>query len=769
MRREEKKQSIKFKAKAVIYANETGFKIIAGTAFDVDTDARLCNCSIKGQMIDVEEQDEVFAVGYWDEHPKYGVGFKTDAYVKIIPQDKKSILNYLKNGNIDGISKKRAKQIVDKFGDNTFDVLVYQTHLLKNIRGIGKKSIEKIQKSAKKKLERQNMLTTIMAYIQGFGISPAYASRIYERYGLESISVIKKNPYQLAEDVNGIGFLKADEIALKNGIAKNSPMRIESAIKYTLKQMNNEGHVFGYIDDVKKQCRDMLAVDISYVEKAIDSLIKKKKIICEDEALYTIPLYKAEVNSAKKIIELLMNDTRKINVSKKDIQSFGESLANPIDYAEEQIEAIMTACKSNVFILTGGPGTGKTTTVNGIIQMLKKHGMKVICAAPTGKASKRMKETTGEEAQTIHRTLEVKSEGNFGFKFGKNENAPLEGDALIIDESSMIDMELMYAVLKAIPLGMKLILVGDVDQLPSVGCGNVLHEMINSNLVPIVRLNEIFRQAKQSDIVKNAHLINEGEIPSFKNRKDGDYFFMDVDGMEQEQIRDCIVDYVCDKLPKYYKVKPDDVQVLAPMKKGPTGVWELNNYIQNRVNPPSVNRTILPCNDHILRVGDKVMFTTNDYDKDVFNGDIGHIVSIFTSNNAEDDMEDAERDETMEDEDRENITNGFTVDFDGKKVSFNMSRAQDFVLAYATTIHKSQGSEYDYVVMPLTNANYIMLQRNLFYTGLTRAKKVYVLFGQKNAVARAVRNVEVIDRNTRFAARIEDAAGLAKYTLNIAC
>lgn len=768
MKKELGRQAIKFRAKAVIYKNETGFKIIAGTAFDVDTGEKICNCSVKGQMIDVEEHEDIFAVGNWDEHPKYGMGFKADAYVKIIPQDKKSILNYLENGNISGISKKRAKLIVDRFGDNTFDVLVYQTNLLKEIKGIGKKSIEKIQKSAKKKLEKQNMLATIMTYIQGFGISPAYASKIYDRYGLESISVIKKNPYQLAEDVNGIGFLKADAIALKNGIAKDSPMRIESAVRYTLKQINDDGDVFGYADDVKKQCRSMLNVDIANVEKAVDSLVKKKKIICEDEALYTIPLYKAEVNSAKKIIDLLTSQSRRINISKEEVEAFGKSLEKPIEYDEKQIEAIITACKANVLILTGGPGTGKTTTVNGIIQMLKKHGMKnILCAAPTGKASKRMKETTNEPAQTIHRTLEVKSEGAFGFKFGRNEHTPLSGDALIIDESSMIDMELLYSVLRAIPLGMKLILVGDIDQLPSVGCGNVLHELIASNLVPIVRLNVIFRQEEQSDIIKNARMINEGEVPSFKNHKDGDYFFLDVDRMEQEQIRDYIVDYVCDKIPRYYNVAPDEVQVLAPMKKGPTGVYELNSYIQNRLNPPRQDKLMLPCNDHILRVGDKVMFTTNDYDKDVFNGDMGHIVSIFSASDT--DTDDDAEDETEDiEEDRENISNGFTVDFDGRKVSFDMSRAQDFVLAYATTIHKSQGSEYDYVVMPLTNANYIMLQRNLFYTGVTRAKKIFVLFGQKKAVVRAVKNLKVVNRNTRLAARINEEAGLVKYTLNIA-
>ena len=384
--------------------------------------------------------------------------------------------------------------------------------------------------------------------------------------------------------------------------------------------------------------------------------------------------------------------------------------------------------------------------------MLKKHGMDaILCAAPTGKASKRMKETTGEKAQTIHRTLEVKSEGAYGFKFGKNEKTPLEGDAIIIDESSMIDMELMASVLKAIPEGMKLILVGDIDQLPSVGCGNVLHEMIDSNVVPIVRLKTIFRQAAESQIIKNAHLINEGVVPSFKNNRNGDYFFMDVDGMEQERIRDYIVTYVCDNLPRYYNVGADEIQVLAPMKKGPTGVWELNDYIQNRINPPSATKQIIPCNDHLLRVGDKVMYTCNDYDKKIFNGDVGKIVSICLTQNEADDADEDNADESAK--------RGFVVDFDGNRVHFDLSKAQDFILAYATTIHKSQGSEYDIVVMPLTTANYIMLQRNLLYTAVTRAKKVFVLFGQKNAVARAVKNLTVVNRNTRLGSRISEDAG----------
>lgn len=404
---------------------------------------------------------------------------------------------------------------------------------------------------------------------------------------------------------------------------------------------------------------------------------------------------------------------------------------------------------------------GKTTTVNGIIKMLKKHGLSVLCAAPTGRAAKRMEEATHHKSMTIHRTLEVKSEGSHGFKFSKNETSPLEGDALIIDESSMIDMSLLDSVLKAIPNGMKLILVGDIDQLLSVGCGNVLYEMIHSGKVPVVRLKAIFRQDEESGIVVNAHKINRGEIPLFKNRKEGDYFFMNVDDMEQEQIRDSIVDYVCDKLPKYYNIPANEIQVLSPMRKGHTGVWELNSYIQNRLNPPAKNKPVIPCNEQVLRLGDKVMFTCNDYDKNIFNGDIGKIVSIFSPElDAKMGINDDEMDDDIDKDERGGLKRGFIVDFDGNRVCFDNSRASDFILAYAITIHKSQGSEYDIVVMPLTMANYTMLQRNLLYTAVTRAKKIFVLFGQKNAVAKAVKNLKVVKRNTRLGLRIVNQMGL---------
>lgn len=746
-------ESIKFKAKAVVFESENGFKIIKGTAYDANTGEQLCNTSLKGQMFDVKQGDDIFASGRWDEHPQYGINFIVEAYVKIMPTDAKSILHYLSNGNIPGISKNRAKAIVKEFGEDTYHVLAKETWKLKKLKGFGEKTIEKIQIGAEKKLMEQDILSTIMRYIQGFGISPAYSKKIYNTYGLNSMQIIKTNPYKLAEEVKGIGFLKADEIALANGIAADSPFRVQSAVVYVLNKQNDDGDVFSEEDTVISQCMDFLHLDASYIKTAIKALIKNRKIIQEDVALYPAALYYAEKKSAEKLVKLTKVSGKNIHVTKEEIQQIGR--LNGTKYAAEQIQAVLTTCSSNVMILTGGPGTGKTTTVNAIIQVFKKHGMKIHCAAPTGKAAKRMSEVTHVQAQTIHKLLEVKSDKEYGFKFGRNEKNPLEGDALIIDESSMIDMQLLYAILKAVPVSMKLIFVGDIDQLPSVGCGNVLHEMINSKVIPVVKLTEIFRQAQKSAIVRNAHYINQGIIPEFKNQKDGDYFFMDVDGLEQEQIRDWIVEYAVNKLPSFYHVNPEEVQVLAPMKRGHTGVEELNNFIQAKINPVGMNKPIMVANGRIIRQGDKVMFTCNDYDKEVFNGDIGKVVYISCDNN-----EDESCDETASSQ------NVFIVDFDGRRVVFDKTQASDFVLAYATTIHKSQGSEYDIVVMPLTNANYVMLQRNLLYTGITRAKKIFVLFGQKKAVARAVQNLTVINRKTRLAVRIQESNGLFSYIDN---
>ena len=663
LKKERKKDSIKFKAKHVLFDNGSGFKIIAGNAFRADSGALIRkNCSIKGQLPDVNEKDEVFVTGKWDEHPQYGIGFYVDAYVKIAPSDKRSILRYLMQGNIPGISKAKAKLLVETFGESTYRVLVNEPWRLKELKGFGDKTVEKVHKSAKAKLEEQSVVSTLMRYIQGFGASPAYASRIYNRYGVQSMAVLKENPYRLAEEVDSIGFKKADEIALANGIPKDSPFRIESAVLYVMTQMTQNGDVYSLDEDVVAESMEFLQLDASYIEAAITKLVKGRRLIREDDALYLTKLYYAETGSAKRLLQLLDTNTRNVFVTEDDVVELGK--INKKEYAPEQIQAVVQACNKNVLILTGGPGTGKTTTVNAMIQMLKKNGMKVLCAAPTGKAAKRMSEVTGEKAQTIHKLLEVQGDPESGFRFQRNDSNPLEGDALIIDESSMIDILLLSAVLKAIPANMKLVLVGDIDQLPSVGCGNVLHDMINSGVVPVVKLTAVFRQASQSAIIRNAHLVNQGIIPEFQNHRDSDYFFLDVKYMEQEDIRDAIVKYVSQNLPQHYGVKPEEIQVLAPMRKGHTGVEELNSFIQEELNPPATNKPVVAAGKYILRLGDKVMVIKNDYDKGVFNGDIGKIVYIDNGKDRDDNplLPDENDDDALP-------RHSFIVNIDGRNVT----------------------------------------------------------------------------------------------------
>lgn len=460
----------------------------------------------------------------------------------------------------------------------------------------------------------------------------------------------------------------------------------------------------------------------------------------------------AETYSAEKLIRLTQSNLNSFYVSDADIEEMSKCIG--IKYAEAQIKAIREACNSNVIVITGGPGTGKTTVTNGIIRMCKKYGLTVACAAPTGKASKRMKEATEEDAKTIHKMLEMQyNEEDKKLCFKRNEENPLDEDVLIVDESSMIDILLLSAMLKAVPLKMKVIFIGDIDQLPSVGCGNVLHDIINSKIIPVIKLDVIFRQAEESDIVKNAHIINSGHTPDLKNKRTGDFFFIDADGMTPEAIRDKIVQYVCVNLPKCYNVSPDEIQVLTPMNKGHTGVHELNSFIQEKLNPQQKGAPFLAVNGNIFREGDKVMCVTNDYSNDVFNGDIGKIKTIKTK------IDDVEFEDDNADDKSQNTY--FSVDFDNHTVNFPINKIDNFVLSYAMTIHKSQGSEYDIVVMPLTNQNYIMLQRNLLYTGLTRAKKIFVLIGQKSAIRTAVHTLKVVHRNTHLDARIREEAELS--------
>lgn len=684
---------------------------------------------VKGNITAKEVGEEFEAVGEWTQDPKYGLEFEVATCTERIPINADSIVKYLSNRNIKGIGPATAQSIVEMFGEDTMEVIMKTPERLLKVPKIGEKKLEKIKES----MREQNGINEIMVFLQGVGISPAYARKIYLKYKEASVSKLKENPYILAEEIDGIGFLTADRIAKKLGIKKDSKLRIESGVKYALKEMNNLGHVFGYIDELKERGGKLLDIEEEVIEGAVYELAEEEKLIREDMAVYDPKTYFAEKNTAFGLIRVLTGKPKKKikKITEKEIDQISKETG--MEYAEEQKMAIKTASESKVMVLTGGPGTGKTTTVNGIIKMFENNGLTVRCAAPTGKAAKRMSETTGIHATTIHVLLEARGT----FKFNRNLDNPIEGDVLIIDESSMLDIFLTNALTKAMPDSMRLILVGDVDQLPSIGCGNVLNDIIGSGVVPVVRLEKIFRQAQSSRIVQNAHLINKGMMPTLVNPEGTDFFFIRTDDMFQEEIRDAIVKYTCENLPRYYNISQEDIQILSPMKKGRTGVNELNLYMQMKLNPEKPGEEYIQNNDIIIRAGDRVMQTRNNYDKNIFNGDVGYVKRIY------------------ETEDDGKVTE---IDFGGNIVKLDIYEASDLVLAYAMTIHKSQGSEYSIVVMPLTMSNFIMLQRNLLYTGVTRAKKVFVLFGERRAVKYAVDNYVAPNRNTKLKERLLESA-----------
>ena len=559
---------------------------------------------------------------------------------------------------------------------------------------------------------------------------------------------MQENPYRLADDIWGIGFKTADTIAEKMGIEKDRFIRLRSGILYTLNKLSENGHCYAVREQLIRTAGQLLEVEEAELEITLDEMLRTEDVIREEDAIYLPPFFVSETGCAKRLLKLLMAERRvQMDVDAVMERVMGRTerdqeadtaddadvaphrmqeaeTQGQITYDEVQLEAIRVAVSSKVMVLTGGPGTGKTTTTMGIIAAYRAAGCKIILAAPTGRAAKRMSEATGMEAKTIHRLLEYKPpEG-----YQRKEENPLEGDVLILDECSMIDIMLMYNLLKALPAHMTLIMVGDTDQLPSVGAGNVLGDIISSERIPVVRLSRIFRQAQGSRIVMNAHRINKGEQIDMRGGRDSDFFFAAKE--TNGEVVELVVKYCTENLPRYYHVDAlQDIQVLTPMQRGVCGAANLNQVLQEAMNPGSI---LLRRGGMQYRLHDKVMQIRNDYDKEVFNGDIGVINHV--------DMEERE----------------LTVNFDGREVVYDVSELEELTLAYATTIHKSQGSEYPIVVMPFTMSHYVMLQRNLLYTGVTRAKKILVLVGEKKAVWYAIKNETTADRNTRLAIRLQE-------------
>ena len=654
--------------------------------------------------------------GNWRVDKRYGRQFAAESWSETLPATVIGIEKYLGSGLVKGIGPKFAKLIVAKFGLKTFDVIENDADKLLEVYGIGKGRVEKIRAS----WEKQKDVKDIMVFLQGHGVSSTYAAKIYKQYGKESIEKVQGNPYCLADDIWGIGFKTADSIAEKLGYEKNDLRRCRSGILYTLSRLSEDGHVYSEREQLIKSAKELLSAEEEPITQALDEMIAKEDLILDDEAIFLPPFYYAEVGVANKLRRLI--ETPMGNIFDK-ATAINEDVGKQaqIEYDEVQLSAIRKAIGSKVMVLTGGPGTGKTTTTLGIIAAFESLGQRILLATPTGRAAKRMSEATGKEPKTVHRLLEFNpAEG-----YGRNDENPLDGDLLIVDESSMIDVILMNSLLKAVPLTMRLILVGDIDQLPSVGAGNVLRDIIDSGAVPVVRLTRIFRQAQSSRIVTNAHKINQGIFPDISNGKQADFFFIRQE--DPELAAQEIVNIVRNRIPKAYGYSTNDIQVLAPMQRSVVGATSLNIALQEAINPVGES---LSRGGFRYRRGDRVMQIRNNYDKEVFNGDIGTVESV--------DVEDR----------------SLTVTFDGRAVEYEDSELDELTLAYATTIHKSQGSEYPVVVIPLLMTHYVMLQRNLIYTGITRAKKICIIVGTTKALAYSIHNMVVLKRNTRLKERL---------------
>ena len=676
--------------------------------------------TLVGNLLEVPAGSVLLCEGDWKVDKRYGSQFVAQTWEEVMPATLYGIEKYLGSGLVKGIGPKFAQLIVSRFGLDTIEIIETDIKRLYEVPGIGRKRVEKIAES----WEKQKDIKNVMLFLQGYGVSTAYAAKIYRQYGKESIDTVKTNPYKLADDIWGIGFKTADTIASKMGYEKNDLRRLKSGVTYTLSHMAEEGNVYAEEEQLVKSAIELLDADEAPVRQAISEMLQSEDLIADAEAIYMPPFYYAEVGAANRLNKLLDCVEGSLFNIIPDISVISKQTG--IEYDEVQAEAIREAVSSKVMVLTGGPGTGKTTTTQGIIAALKAMGLRILLAAPTGRAAKRMSEATGMEAKTIHRLLEYNPQD--GYK--RNDDNPLEGDALIVDECSMIDLLLMNNLMKAIPAGMRLVLVGDIDQLPSVGAGNVLRDIIDSKRIPVIRLTRIFRQAQESRIVMSAHAINKGVFPDTSNGKNTDFFFIQQE--DPEQAVDTIVKLVKERLPNAYKRPTSDIQVLTPMQRGVVGAANLNMALQTVLNPGQVS---LNRSGYSFRQGDRVMQLRNNYDKEVFNGDLGYIERV--------DMEDRT----------------LFVCFDGRTVEYDVSELDELTLAYATTIHKSQGSEYPIVVMPVLMTHYVMLQRNLIYTGITRAKKICVLVGTKKALSFAIRNLSVLKRNTKLKERLNALDG----------
>ena len=726
------KETINGFVEKVVYRNtENGYTVVN---ISVEGDDVVCT----GYFSDITEGVQIIAEGSFVEHKQYGIQFTVTSYEIKEPETSVAMEKYLGSGIIKGVGPALSAKIVKKFGDETFNIIEREPERLAEIKGITEKKAIEIGTQFEEKKEFRNA----MIFLNQYGVSNALAMKIYKEYGIKVMKIVRENPYRLADDIAGVGFKTADEIALRMGFSPESSMRMKAGISFALSMAASNGHTYLLYEDLYEESKRLLGISEAEFESDIYELTIERKIVLKEvkgeRRVYNNNLYYMELTVARKLLDLNAKSENNYKVMEAKVKEVEAKTG--IKLGDLQRKAVYEAVESGLVIITGGPGTGKTTTINAIIKLFEMQNMEILLAAPTGRAAKRMTETTGMEAQTIHRLLELNGNPEEGgsMRFERNELNPLEADVIIIDEMSMVDIYLMYSLLKAVTVGTRLILVGDVNQLPSVGPGKVLKDIISSEKFNVVRLSEIFRQAAESDIITNAHKINAGQSIRLDN-KSKDFFMLSMSS--SIQIQRALVSLIAEKLPPYVDATKYDIQVLTPSRKGELGVENLNKILQQYINPPAPGKREKQWGEVIFRENDKVMQIKNDYQMEwkivtkkgltikegsgVFNGDCGIIREI------------------------NEFAGTVTVEFDeGKLVEYTGATLEELELAYAITIHKSQGSEYPAVIIPLLNAPRPLLNRNLLYTAVTRARKCVTIVGSENSVNEMIQNESEMKRNS---------------------
>ena len=712
----------------VFYNSDNGYSVLAlNVAEDMLT--------VVGNFPELAIGEELEISGEFINHPRFGQQLKASTFRRILPVEEVGIERYLASGLIKGIGSHYASQIVKHFKDQTLEVIDKTPERLAEISGIGEHKIQQISRSWK---EQKNVYE-VMTFLQSIQVTTNLAVKICKQYGVNAVQVVQKDPYQMAQDIRGIGFITADRIAASQGLPKDHPSRITAGLVFLLRQEAAEGHVYVPRPILEVKAVELLGIDRKMISEVIERETQKEtdanpsglvvdNLLDEEVRIYLLPYYYSEVGTAERIQFLIQAGEKKSRIRASTLLL--PTLMGDDEITTQQAEAVETALKFPISVMTGGPGTGKSYTVSTLITALEALGKKYALAAPTGRAAKRLGEATGRKASTIHRLLAFSpnpDEDDDLLVF--DESQEVDYDLVVVDEASMLDLPLAFRLLKSIPRGCHLLLVGDVDQLPSVGAGNFLRDVIDSGIVPVTRLNEIFRQAATSQIIANAHRINQGLAPIIANDTQGDFFLFNIE--RSEAAAEMVESLVTERIPKKFGIKADEIHVLSPMHRGAAGVKALNERLQDALNPLTRRKKETLMAGTRFREGDRVMQIKNEYQKEVFNGDIGRLVEINTEDNT------------------------LMVEIDGRGITYEFNEADQLVLAYASTIHKSQGSEYPCVVVVLLNEHHVMLARNLLYTGITRAQKLCVLVSNRKAIQTATSNNRVAHRNSGLALRLQ--------------